>query len=270
MTSAERSEIERLSAAARAAVAAASGELLARFRRRIDTRTKADGSLVTEADHAAEGAILAVLREQDPGAAILTEESGAHDGAHASAERRWIVDPLDGTSRFARAHRAWGPLIACEREGQVVACALAMPALDEAYWAGLGLGAWRGDERLTVSAERDWSRSILAMGALPRLLQAPCADGVLSLARSCAYAAAGGDLTGATLVASGRAEVWIECGVQPWDIAPMGLLVTEAGGRATNLSGHARMGAHPGGSSAILVSNSALHDHALAAILGGA
>jgi histidinol-phosphatase len=264
MTSADRAEIERLAAIARDAADAASRALLARFRRRIDSSTKADGSLVTEADHAAEAAILEILRARDPDAAILTEESGAHDGA----ERRWVVDPLDGTSRFARAHRSWGPLIACERAGDVVACALALPALDESYWAARGLGAWRGDERLYVSTEGDWPRAIMAMGALPRLLQAPCAEGVLALARSCSYATAGGDLSGATLVASGRAEVWIECGVQRWDIAPMGLLVTEAGGSATDLSGHPRMGAHPGGASAILISNGALHQHALAALVG--
>lgn len=257
-------EIGRLVEIAREAVDRASRELLERFGRRIGSSVKADGTLVTEADHAAEGAILEALRARDPDATVLTEESGAI-GAGGAGGARWVVDPLDGTARFARRHRSWGPLIARERDGEVVACALALPAMGECYWAGLGMGAWKDGERLRVSEVSEWEGAILAMGSLPRLLAAPCAEGIVELARSCAYASAGGDLTGATLVASGRAEAWIECGVQPWDIAPMGLLVTEAGGRATVLTGEARVGA----GSAILVSNGRLHEHALRAVRGG-
>jgi len=255
-------EIERLVQIARDAAQAASAQLLRRFRAPLESSVKADGSLVTEADHAAERAILDVLRAADPDASVLTEESGSLDG---DASARWVIDPLDGTSRFARGHRSWGPLIAREQDGRVVACALALPAMEESYWAGLGLGAWGNGSRLRVSSVGVWAEAIFAMGALPRLLQTPAASGVTTLARTCSYASAGGDLMGATLVASGRAEVWLECGVQPWDIAPMGLLVTEAGGKATDLTGDARLG--PG--SAMLVSNGALHDEALGALAAG-
>jgi len=252
-------EIERLTGVARKACDAASSELAARFGARIDSSIKPDGTLVTEADRAAEEAILGVLRQEDPGAAVLTEESGAlGEGAD-----RWIVDPLDGTARFARGHASWGPLLAREAGGEVVACALATPAREASYWAGRGLGAWRDGRRLRVSSVDRWEEAILAIGSLPRLLAAPCADGAMRLARACSYCAAGGDLAGAIMVASGQAEVWIECGVHPWDTAPMGLLVREAGGTATDLTDHRRLGA----GSAILLSNGALHDHALRALL---
>lgn len=256
-------EIDRLVQIAREAAEAASAALLRRFREPLESSVKADGSLVTEADHAAERAVLEVLRASDPDASVLTEESGSIDG---DGSARWVIDPLDGTSRFARGHRSWGPLIAREQDGAVVACALALPAMEESYWAGLGLGAWGNGSRLSVSDVGAWPEAIFAMGALPRLLQTPAANGVATLARTCAYASAGGDLMGATLVASGRAEVWLECGVQPWDIAPMGLLVTEAGGMAIDLTGDARLGA----GSAMLVSNGALHEEALGALLTGA
>jgi hypothetical protein len=91
----------------------------------------------TQADRDAEAAILDILRRVFPEHATLAEESGA-EGA---GRDRWIVDPLDGTRGFARGGTFWGPLVAYERDGRVLAGAMALPALRETYWAGRGMGA---------------------------------------------------------------------------------------------------------------------------------
>jgi len=269
-------DIPALVMIAREACDAAVRELSSRFGRSVESAVKPDGSLVTEADHAAERAILDVLAREDLTAGILAEESGVISEKAGAADGddeeggRWIVDPLDGTSRFARGHPAWGPLIARERGGRVVACALAVPGWGVSYWAGMGEGAWRGTaespegEKLRVSGVSEWGESVLAVGGLPRLLRTPAGPGAVELMRDCSYCSAGGDLSGAALVASGRAEAWIECGVAPWDTAPMGLLVTEAGGEATELTGHPSFGA----GSALLVSNGAVHERVLRALTG--
>ncbi len=196
---------------------------------------KADGSLVTRADKAAEDAILAHIRSEFPDHAILAEESGALVGADAKS--RWIIDPLDGTNRFARGFLFWGPLIAFEHRGEILAGAMALPAIGEVYWAARGLGCHSTHGVCRVSPETNWTRANLSLGAIPRLLESPVADGVVELCESASYVAAGGDLNGCALVLRGQAEAWIEYGVQTWDIAPFRIMIEEAGGVFSDLQG---------------------------------
>src|SRR5512135_96242 len=149
---------------ARRAVVAASSASLAHFRRGVRVETKPDRTPVTAADRDAEAAVVATLRAAFPTHAILGEESGAHAG---DAATRWIVDPIDGTRGFTRGGSFWGPLVALEHEGDVVAGAMAMPALGETYWAARGRGAWLGRAggdpvRLRVSGVSDWAESSLS------------------------------------------------------------------------------------------------------------
>src|SRR5512138_1745006 len=124
---------------ARRAVEAASRASLAHFRPGVRVEMKPDRSPVTQADRDSEAAILAVVRSAFPEHGFLGEETGAHDG---SDRTRWIVDPLDGTKGFTRGRTFWGPLVALEHDGEVVAGAMALPALEEVYWAARGLGCW--------------------------------------------------------------------------------------------------------------------------------
>src|SRR6266478_1181825 len=124
---------------ARRAVEAGSAASLVHFERGVRVEVKSDHTPVTQADRDSEAAILAVVREAFPDHAFLSEESGARPG---SADTRWIVDPLDGTKGFVRGGKFWGPLVAVEHRGDVVAGAMALPALGETYWAARGLGAW--------------------------------------------------------------------------------------------------------------------------------
>ncbi len=252
-------DLAKALATARRAVSAAAEAGLRHFRRGVAVETKPDRTPVTAADRDAEAAILAVIRDAFPDHAILGEESGAHGGGPS----RWIVDPLDGTRGFSRGGFFWGPLVALEHRGEVVAGAMALPVLGETYWAATGMGAFRDGERLRVSGVADWRDATVSCGELGRLLEPPYAGGVAHLARTAASARCYGDLAGAMLVLTGRAEAWLERGVKVWDVAPIKVLVEEAGGRFTDLAGRASVE-----SGHALATNGRLHEHVLAALAG--
>jgi histidinol-phosphatase len=247
---------------ARRAAEAASRTALAHFRRGVRVEVKPDRSPVTAADRDAEAAMLEIIRDAFPDHAIIGEETGAHAGHGA----RWILDPVDGTRGFTRGESTWGPLIALEHDGDVVAGAMGLPVLDEVYVAARGRGAWliRGGGEptpLRVSGIASWEDATFSMGE-PRVLMAPpYAAGISGLVASCARTRCHGDLAGFAMVLTGRAEVWIEAGMQIWDIAPMKVLIEEAGGRFSDLAGTATIG-----SGNAVASNGALHDHVLAAM----
>jgi histidinol-phosphatase len=247
---------------AREAAQAGGTAALRHFRAGVRVELKPDRSPVTAADREAEAAIVAHVRSRFPGHAILGEETGAHAGEGA----RWIVDPVDGTRGFTRGGTFWGPLVALEVEGEVVAGAMAMPALGEVYWAARGKGAWKtagagAPERLQVSGISAWDEATLSLGEMKFLLAPPLRAPVVELAFSAAQARGYGDLAGCAMVLSGRAEAFLEAGVQIWDIAPLKILVEEAGGRFTDLEGNPT---HASG--ACLASNGRVHDHVLAAL----
>jgi histidinol-phosphatase len=176
------------------------------------------------------------------------------------------VDPLDGTKGFTRGRGFWGPLVALEHEGRVVAGAMALPALGEVYWAARGLGCWVGaggpPTRLAVSRIGVWEDATLSLGEPAILLSPPMLERVGRLATSCSTSRCYGDLAGCALVLRGQAEAWIEAGVKIWDLAPLQILVEEAGGRFTDLSGNPT---HTAGE--CLATNGLVHEHLLQALL---
>jgi histidinol-phosphatase len=250
---------------ARRAAEAGSAAALPHFRHGVRVDMKPDRTPVTQADRDSEAAILEVVRGAFPDHGFLGEETGAHAG---SAGTRWIVDPLDGTRGFTRGTTFWGPVVALEHDGQVVAGAMALPALGEVYWAARGLGCWLSSgratpSRLAVSRIAAWGEATLSLGE-PRVLFAPpLLERVGRLATSCASTRCYGDLAGCALVLRGQAEAWVEAGVQVWDIASMPVLVEEAGGRFTDLTGSPT---HVSGS--CLASNGLVHEHVLTALAG--
>lgn len=229
-------------------------------------QSKKDGSPVTEGDKASEAAILEVLAEAFPSHSVLTEESGAHEG---DARYRWIVDPLDGTLGFTRGGFFWGPLVALEADGEIVAGACGLPVLGKYYWAARGQGCYlteqyaseEGEEpeplRLEVSPRRNWKQCTVSVGELSRLMQdhAAAMTELMTTARSVRCY---GDAASCSLVLEGRAEVWIEGGVQPWDLGPFPVLLEEAGGRFSDFAGQRSI---EGGYA--IGSNGLLHDHVL-------
>ena len=248
---------------ARQAAEAASSTALRHFRSGVRVEVKPDHSPVTAADREAEAAALAVIGGAFPGHAVLGEETGAHPG---DAEARWIVDPIDGTRGFTRGGTFWGPLVALENRGAVVAGAMALPALGETYWAARGLGCWlragAGEpRRLAVSGVSDWSEATLSLGELRFLLAPPLGDRVAQLARTAASARCHGDLAGCALVLRGQAEAWIEAGVQVWDLGALQVLAEEAGGRFSDFEGKRSIS-----EGRCLVSNGLVHRQLLEAL----
>jgi histidinol-phosphatase len=145
---------------------------------------------------------------------------------------------------------------------------MALPALAETYWAAEGLGAWMrsGDAapvRLRVSSIRDWREATFSFGEPATLLQPPLMERVAALAVSAQVARCPGDLAGCALVLQGKAEAWVEAGVQIWDIAALRILVEEAGGRFSDFSGAST---HASGN--CIASNGLVHGHVVAALAG--
>jgi histidinol-phosphatase len=143
---------------------------------------------------------------------------------------------------------------------------MAMPAVSETYWAARGRGAWlgrpgSGPAPLRVSGISDWEESSLSFGEFRGVFAPERERAVLALARTAAQARCYGDLAGAAMVLTGRAEAWIEAGVKVWDIAPLKILAEEAGGRFTDLAG-----LPTAGSGNCLLSNGRVHEHVLRAL----
>ncbi|MCC6807353.1 MAG: inositol phosphatase [Deltaproteobacteria bacterium] len=252
---------------AKAAVALAVKTSLKYYKGDIRVETKPDRSPVTQADKESELAIIALLTERYPSHAILGEEGGAHE---KQSEHRWIIDPVDGTRGFARGGTFWGPLVALEHKGEVVVGAMAMPALGEMYYAEKGGGTWHVSidkagralseaKRMHVSSIAAWEDATLSLGELQRLLGGPKKDVVAALASTAANARCFGDLAACAMLFCGRAEAWIEGGVQIWDLAALKILVEEAGGRFTDLDGKPT---HTSGHA--LATNGKFHDVILA------
>jgi histidinol-phosphatase len=152
--------------------------------------------------------------------------------------------------------------VALEHEGEIVAGALALPAIGETYWAGRGCGAFREGKRLRVSGVVDWRDATLSLGEIPRLLDR--AKGVPALMRTAASTRCYGDLACCVQLLNGQAEAWLEAGVKIWDLAPLKVLVEEAGGRFTGFEGPASIG-----SGEAVATNGLVHDHVLEVLRGG-
>ncbi len=231
-------------------------ETLRRFRAPdLRTETKADKSPVTEADRAAEQTIRQHLATARPGDAVIGEEYGSEGGGR----RRWIVDPIDGTQNYVRGVPVWATLLALEEDGELVLGFVSAPALGRRWWATRGGGAYADGRPIRVSAVADLSTAFLSYASLGGWEAAGRLDAFLGLTRACARTRAFGDFWSHLLVAEGVVDLAAEPVVSLWDLAALQVIVEEAGGRFTDLSGVAR----PDGGSAV-TTNGLLHDQVLA------
>jgi len=217
------------------AVARRAGELaLQHAARGVAREDKSDDSPVTVADRECERLIVTGLREAFPGDGFLGEEGSSETG---TSGRRWIVDPIDGTRDFLRGLRTWSNLIALEARGEVVAGVCNLAAQGEMYWAVRGEGAFRDDQPIRVSTVDRRNRAIACLTGFDKLARSPLASGILGhLSGYWAVRSLGG-CQDAVLVASGRAEAWIELEAKAWDLAPLMIIAEEAGARFFNFDG---------------------------------
>jgi myo-inositol-1(or 4)-monophosphatase len=197
----------------------------------LQVSMKGAGDFVSKADLAAEKIIKDELMGARPTYGWVGEESDAIEGQDPT--RRWIVDPLDGTTNFLHGLPHWAVSIALEHKGEVVAGVVFDPAKDEVFFAEKGAGAWMNDTRLRVSGRGKMNESIFATG-LPYGGRSDLPETLQDLARllpACAgvrrWGAAALDLA---YVAAGRYDGFWERRLNAWDLAAGVIIVREAGG----------------------------------------
>jgi histidinol-phosphatase len=222
--------------------------------------TKPDLTPVTEADRAVEHALRERLGTARASDSMVGEEFGASTAP--DSERRWIIDPIDGTKNYVRGIPIWATLLALQEGEEVSVGVVSAPALGRRWWAARGEGAFAGDaRRIGVSEVSELADAQLLWGGIEDWDAVGRADAALELARSCWRSRGLGDFWQFMLVAEGAAEIALEPVVSVWDIAAPMLIVEEAGGRFTDLSGQRT----PDGGDAI-ATNGVLHDDALAVV----
>lgn len=221
-------ELAKLAARASAEV------ILPHFRSSLDVQTKADGSPVTAADKNAEQCILDLISKHRPNDGWLGEEFGAKEG---SSGYRWIIDPIDGTLAFIHGVPLFGTLIAVQKNEQTLVGLINMPALDEMVIGVSGAGAFYNGQPCRVSQTANICEATIVTSSFSTLVEYNRDQGFNSLVQQAYEARTWGDCYGYLLVATGRAEIMIDPILSPWDIAPMGPIISEAGGKLTGLDG---------------------------------
>ena len=193
---------------------------------------------VSAADLKAEKVLFEELAKVRPGYGFLGEERGMIEGTDKT--HTWIADPLDGTTNFLHAIPHFAVNLALEREGQVVAAVTYNPATGDLYWAEKGKGAYHNDSRMRVAARRTMAEAVFATG-IPFLGKAGHGQFLKELhqisQRVSGVRRFGSAALDLAWVAQGRFDGYWERDLKPWDLAAGLLLVTEAGGRVTDLAG---------------------------------
>ncbi|GAA3198548.1 histidinol-phosphatase [Actinocorallia longicatena] len=243
-------------------LADAADDLTARRFRALDLRveTKPDLTPVSDADRAVEEQIRGTLKRARPRDAVIGEEFGKT----GFSQRCWVIDPIDATKNFVRGIPAWATLIALMEDGEVVVGLVSAPALGRRWWAAKGGGAWTGRSlakasRMQVSQVTRMSDASFSYSSLSGWEAAGKLEGFLDLTRDVWRTRAFGDFWSHMMVAEGVIEISAEPEVSLWDLAALQVIVEEAGGVFTDLSGIATA---DGGS--VLCTNGHLHDAALA------
>jgi myo-inositol-1(or 4)-monophosphatase len=247
----------------------AAGDVLRKkFTQARATTSKGFRDIVTDADVAAQDACLSVITTYFPTHHILAEE-GRHDLDLNASTPTWIIDPLDGTSNYARQVPLFAVCVALAQNGQLQVGVVYDPLREELFYAERGAGAFGqvaggAAERLQVSAVSDLGEAAVAMGfprdpatrtlanQLDARMGAAC-QGLRGLGSAGLHLA---------YVAAGRLEACYHLALQPWDIAAGALLITEAGGSLTMLNG----AAWHLGEGRVLASNGQLHSSLVQAL----
>lgn len=222
---------------------------------------KPDLTPVSDADLAVEREVRAILESERPTDAVLGEEFG---GDARFGGRQWVIDPIDGTKNFVRGVPVWATLIALLQDGIPVVGAVSAPALARRWWAATGAGAWRtvgGSEpsRISVSAVDRLDSASVSFSSLSGWRERGIREQFLAFTDKVWRVRAFGDFFSYCLVAEGAVDITAEPEVSLWDLAPLDVLVREAGGRFTDLTG---VGGPHGGSA--VATNGLLHEDVLA------
>ncbi len=197
----------------------------------LQVSRKGPGDFVSIADKKSEQTLMEALATARPKYGFLSEESKPITGE--DPERRWIIDPLDGTTNFLHGIPFFAISVALEERGQITAAVVAAPALDEIFHAEKGQGAYLNNHRIRVSGRREVDDAVLATG-IPHMGRSHGDEFLSDLAyispRVSGVRRFGAAALDLAYVAAGRCDGFWERGLAPWDIAGGILLVKEAGG----------------------------------------
>jgi myo-inositol-1(or 4)-monophosphatase len=202
-----------------------------------DADVKARHDWVSRADRESENAIVAAINELSPGDSFLAEETGAASGA---SDRKWIIDPLDGTSNYLQHFPVWSISIALRRGNETIAGLVYEPLRNLFFTAELGAGAFRNLARMRISDQRTVEGSFLATGFPFRAqdyVEYYCAVFEDVIRRAKGVRRAGSAAIDLAYTAAGIFDGFFELHLAPWDVAAGALLVREAGGTVTDFSG---------------------------------
>ena len=226
----------------------------------LHVMSKPDLTPVTDADQAVEEGIRRTLSRVRSRDAVLGEEQGS--AGHS--QRRWIIDPIDGTKNFVRGVPVWATLIALAVDDEVVLGVVSAPQLQRRWWASKGHGAWTGRSlhkatQCQVSDVRRLEDASLSYSSLSGWDERDRLSDFISLSRRCWRTRAYGDFWSYMLLAEGTVDIAAEPELELYDMAALDVIVREAGGRFTSLDGTDG----PYGGNA-LATNGHLHEAALA------
>jgi histidinol-phosphatase len=239
------------------------------FRRDLVIETKPDRTFVTQADRRIEQELRARIADLFPDHGIVGEEFGTSD---PDASVRWYIDPIDGTHNFMRGVPLFGTLIGVERDGELQVGVVSAPAIGTRWYARRGGGAWALDRgpsgsstprRIAVSNVAAVADMQLLYGSARDVASSGKAPGFDALIADAWRDRGFGDFWGYTLVAEGAAEAMVEADLSSWDIAAPLVVVEEAGGRMTDLTGRRTIHER-----SALATNGILHEELLARLRG--
>jgi histidinol phosphatase-like enzyme (inositol monophosphatase family) len=222
---------------------------------------------VTLADKEAEQRVRAMLAEAFPNDGILGEEFGTVQG---TSSYEWIVDPIDGTKSFISGVPLYSTLVGLTRSGEPLVGVIAIPALGELAMGVRGYGAWYGQGNTEetvelnptrVSSVQDLREGLFLVSQVDNFQKRQAERAYEALEREAYITRSWGDGYGYLLVATGRAELMVDPIVNPWDVAAVAPVITEAGGRFSSWAG-----AYDIRAGHCLASNGHVHPTALAAL----
>jgi histidinol-phosphatase len=221
---------------------------------------KGDGSAVTQADKAVEEMARAKVAASGLPLDVLGEEMGGAgvEAANSSARARLIIDPIDGTEEFSRGIPTFGTLLGIEQNGEVVAAMASAPALHSRWWGYRGQGAYRDGKKLHVSKVAKLIDAMVFTTGTSAKKNAVMREKLRRLADAAKNGRSIGGFWQHMLVAEGTIDVAVDLTAMPWDLAPLLLIVEEAGGVSTNLQGQRSI--YTG---ALVSTNGKMHDEVL-------
>ncbi len=217
----------------------------------LRVETKADKSPVTIADRSAEEALRKLMETHTPGYGIIGEEFGTVAGR---TDREWVIDPIDGTKAFIHGVPLFGTLLALLEKGRPVVGVISLPALGQVLYATDGGGCFLDGKPCHVSPVSRIEDSLLLDGSTTTMERLGHGPAWAALRTRAKLHRGWGDCYGHMLVACGRAEAMFDPIVSIWDVAPMAVILPEAGGRFSALSGEVSITENSG-----LSSNGLIH-----------